>query len=330
MSQPDFAVDVYQEEHPPDGAQDVSAIVTVSTAGPPSATPLAGLSRTEIIVIGCAESMTTPGRLAEAQAAAVAALDAIHDGTEFAVLAGSGIAVPVYPSVAGLVVMEAQTRAWDRQAVADVLPGGGTAMGQWLRLAHQLLAAHPAEVRHVLLLADGQEDDPAGLDAAIKLCDGAFTCDCRGIGRDWAVASLRRIAAALGGTVDAVHDQAGLAADFSATMLAAAGERAADVALRIWTPDGASVRFIKQLAPTVENLAGLGAESGPGTTDYPVSEWGTGETRDYFLCVRIEPAAAARPPLAARVSLVTPTAAGRQVLAEAPVRATWAHDPAGR
>jgi len=33
MSQPDFTVDIYQNEYLPEGARDVNAIVTVTTAG---------------------------------------------------------------------------------------------------------------------------------------------------------------------------------------------------------------------------------------------------------------------------------------------------------
>ena len=37
------------------------------------------------------------------------------------------------------------------------------------------------------------------LDAAIRQCAGAFSCDCRGVGDTWEVADLRRISAALHG-----------------------------------------------------------------------------------------------------------------------------------
>ena len=60
------------------------------------------------------------------------------------------------------------------------------------------------------------------------------------------MAELRRISTSLLGTVDIVPDPAGLATDFSAMMAAAMGKQVADVSLRIWTPQHASIQFVKQ------------------------------------------------------------------------------------
>ena len=40
-------------------------------------------------------------------------------------------------------------------------------------------------------------------------CEGSFQCDCRGVGTDWGVSELRRIASALLGTVDIIADPDG-------------------------------------------------------------------------------------------------------------------------
>ena len=55
---------------------------------------------------------------------------------------------------------------------------------------------------------------------------------------------------------DIVADPAGLAADFTEMMEAAMGKEVADVALRVWTPVGTTIKFVKQVAPTVEELTG--------------------------------------------------------------------------
>ena len=119
------------------------------------------------------------------------------------------------------------------------------------------------------------------------MCEGVFSCDCRGVGTDWEVAELRRISSALLGTVDIVPDPAGLAADFAAMMEAAMGKQVADVSLRVWTPQHATVRFMKQVAPAVEDLTGRAAQSGPQAGDYPTGAWGPGESRDYHLRRRV-------------------------------------------
>ena len=139
-----------------------------------------------------------------------------------------------------------------------------------------------APLRHAILLTDGknQHESPADLSQAIKLCEGAFGCDCRGVGTDWEVGELRRISTALFGTVDIVPDPAGLAADFAGMMGKAMAKRVADVSLRLWTPQHASVRFVKQVAPSVEDLTGRAEPSGQLTADYPTGAWGDGESRD--------------------------------------------------
>jgi hypothetical protein len=70
-----------------------------------------------------------------------------------------------------------------------------------------------------------------------------------------------------------VPDPAGLAADFSAMMAESMGKRVADVLLRIWTPQYASM-FLKQVAPAVEHLTSRRTESGPQVGDYPTGAWG--------------------------------------------------------
>ena len=279
-------------------------------------------------MIDCSGSMGSPRtKIAEARAATAAAVDVIRDGVAFAVIAGNTGARPVFPVDGSLVIASPATRQAAQQAVAGLRPGGGTAIGQWLRLAQQMFRAHPATLRHAILLTDGknQHEHPAQLDEAIRLCEGEFACDCRGVGTDWEVGEIRRISSALLGTVDIVPDPAGLAADFAAMMEAAMGKQVADVSLRVWTPQHASVRFMKQVAPAMEDLTARRTQSGPQAGDYPTGAWAPGESRDYHLGVRVTAAGVGQEMLAARVSLVTGDA---QVLGQGLVRAVWTDDEA--
>ena len=331
MSQPDFTVDIYQNEYLPEGGQDVNAVVTVTTAGTVSQAPTAGTDSAEIIIIDCSGSMGAPRtKIAEARAATAAAVDVIRDGVVFAVIAGTHLATPIYPPDGSLAVAGPQTREQAKRAVAGLQPSGGTAIGQWLRLAYQLFSSHPAQLRHAILLTDGKDEHETAedLDSALRLCEGAFSCDCRGVGTDWVVSELRRVSTALLGSVDIVPDPAGLAADFSAMMTAAMGKQVADVALRVWTPQHASIQFVKQVAPVVEDLTDRRTQSGPQVADYPTGAWGTGESRDYHLCVRVTPGAVGQEMLASRVSLVTASPSGPEVLAQGLVRAIWTDDEA--
>jgi von Willebrand factor type A C-terminal domain/von Willebrand factor type A domain len=329
MSQPDFTVDIYQNEYLPEGGREVNAVVTVTTSGAASAAPATDPASAEIIIIDCSGSMSAPRtKIAEARGATAAAVDVIRDGVAFAVIAGTERAIPVFPSDGTLAVADPQTREQAKRAVAGLLPGGGTAIGQWLSLAHQMFLSHPAGLRHAILLTDGknQHESPEQLGTAISLCEGVFSCDCRGVGTDWEVAELRRISSALLGTVDIVPDPAGLAADFSAMMATAMSKQVADVALRVWTPQHAAIQFVKQVAPAVEDLTGRRTQLGPQAGDYPTGAWGNGESRDYHLCVQVTPGTVGQEMLAARVSLVTTSPSGPEILGQGLVRAIWTDD----
>ena len=145
MSQPDFTVDIYQNEYLPEGARDVNAVVTVTTSGDATVGPAADSGSAEIVIIDCSGSMGAPRtKIVEARAATAAAVDVIRDGVAFAVIAGTERAVPVFPSDGTLAVASPQTKTRAKQVSSRLLPGGGTAIGQWLTLAHRLFVSHPA------------------------------------------------------------------------------------------------------------------------------------------------------------------------------------------
>jgi len=136
------------------------------------------------------------------------------------------------------------------------------------------------------------------------------------------------IASALLGSADIVADPAGLAADFTQMMETAMGKEVGDVALRLWTPVGTTIKFVKQVAPTVEELTDRRTEAGPRAGDYPTGSWGD-ESRDYHVCVEVPAAGLGQEMLAARVSLVVPQPGGgsaHNLGAQGLVRAVWTDD----
>ena len=221
---PGFTVDIDQNPYLPVGGREVSAIVTVTAdqgGGAPSPGGAPGEGNAEIIIIDCSGSMDyPPTKMTEARAATAAAIDVLRDGTRFAVVAGTSTAWPVYPGDGSMAVAGERTRAEAKAALRTLRASGGTAIGEWLRLAERIFAASPAALRHAILLTDGknQHETPEQLAAAISACEGVFRCDCRGVGTDWEVAELRKVSTALLGSVDIVVDPAGLAADFAKMM----------------------------------------------------------------------------------------------------------------
>jgi len=99
------------------------------------------------------------------------------------------------------------------------------------------------------------------------------------------------------------------------------GKAIPDLTLRLWTPAGATIEFVKQVAPTVEDLTHRRVEAGNQCGEYPLGSWGS-EDRDYHIQVEVEPGAIGREKLAARVSVV----AGDEVLGEGLVKAMWTAD----
>ncbi|MFF4078617.1 VWA domain-containing protein [Streptomyces sp. NPDC087218] len=343
---PQFSVEVYQNVYLPEGGREVNAIVTVTSTGggttggvplsggtvPPPRVPGQPSGAAVVIMVDCSGSMDyPPTKMRNARDATAAAIDTLRDGTSFAVIAGTHVAKEVYPGNGGLAVADAQTRAQAKGALRALSAGGGTAIGTWLKLADRLLGAADVAIRHGILLTDGrnEHESPQDLRAALDACAGRFTCDARGVGTDWEVKEVTSVASALLGTVDIVADPAGLAADFTRMMENAMGKEVADVALRLWTPVGVEIQFVKQVAPSVVDLTGRRTEAGPRAGDYPTGSWGD-ESRDYHVCVRVPQAAIGQEMLAARVSLVLPEPPGGapQKPVQGLVRAVWTEDMA--
>ncbi|MER6032386.1 VWA domain-containing protein [Streptomyces sp. NPDC001835] len=341
-SVPQFSVDVYQNEYLPEGGREVNAIVTVTATGggtvggavtAPHPYPAGqGPSAAVAVMVDCSGSMDyPPTKMRNARDATAAAIDTLRDGVRFAVVGGTHVATEVYPGGGRLAVADAGTREQAKQALRRLAAGGGTAIGTWLRLADRLLSSADVDIRHGILLTDGrnEHESPQDLRAALDECAGRFTCDARGVGTDWEVKEVTGIASALLGTADIVADPAGLAADFTRMMETAMGKEVADVALRVWTPVGANLRFVKQVAPSVEELTDRRTEAGPRAGDYPTGSWGD-ESRDYHLCVEVPAAGLGQEMLAARISLVVPQPDGqvRNLGGQGLVRAVWTDDMA--
>ncbi|WP_035794101.1 vWA domain-containing protein [Kitasatospora mediocidica] len=337
---PQFTTDIFQNEYLADGAREVNAIVTVTstgggtTGGRPlgalDAAPTPSGDSAVVIMVDCSGSMDyPPTKMRNARDATAVAIDTIRDGVAFAVVAGTHEAKDIYPGDGSLAVADDRTREAAKQSLRKLSAGGGTAIGTWLDKADKLfLTRREIAIRHAILLTDGrnEHEKPEDLQRVLDRVTGHYTSDCRGVGTDWELPELRRISSALLGTVDIVAEPSGLAEDFRGMMTTAMSKQVADVALRIWTPANASVKFVKQVAPDLEDLTGRRAEAGPRAGDYPTGSWGD-ESRDYHVCVEVPSAAVGNEMLAARISLVLPQSDGStEVLSQGLVKAVWTDD----
>jgi hypothetical protein len=322
---PSFELTAYQNEFLPADASEVNAVVTVaSTGGEPMC---AAQDKAVVLIVDTSGSMGMPdAKIRAARRAARTAVEMLPDGTLFAVIAGSHEARCVYPSEAfpSLVRADERTRREAAAAVGPLRDSGGTAISTWLGLARTLFERHPGAIRLAYLLTDGrnESEEPALLQAELDRSVGVFQCDCRGVGEAWEVAELRHIASTLLGEVDIIAQPDDMDDDFAAFLERAIGKNVADVRLRMWSPKGATVRFVRQVAPGIEDLTGKATQVNPLTRDFPTGAWSGDESRDYHVCVDVAPGAVGVEKLAARVTLMV----GDDQAGQALVRAVWTDD----
>jgi uncharacterized protein YegL len=324
----EFSCEVFQNEFLPEGGTDVHAVVAVTCSGAGAAGRSAGADAAEIIIVDTSGSMQGD-RIEAAKAGAAAAIDQVLDGTWFAVIAGTDGASRAFPypnAVSAMVRMEPGARAAAKQAVSQLMAGGGTAIGSWLRLAGRLFDSVPtATQKHAILLTDGknQSETDQALRNSIAGVTGTFQCDCRGVGADWDVSELRTVSTALLGTVDIIPAPHELAGAFATLMQQAMSRGVADAQLRVWAPQGARVLFVRQVAPAVEDLTGRRTDVNPLTGAYPTGAW-SDETREYHVAVRL----AARPVGADQAAARVQFAIGNEVKAQGLIKAVWSADEA--
>jgi len=322
----EFTAAVYQNEFLPDGGTDVQAIVSVTCTGAGTAGQGGHGDAGEIIVIDTSGSMSDDARIEAAKRAAMVALGEIVDGTYVAIVSGNGAAFLAYPNVRsgpGMVRLDARTRAEATRAITSLRAAGGTVISTWLDLTGTLFASVPQVTqRHALILTDGENNEPASvLDAAVSRATGYYQADCRGVGTDWKVSEIRRIAQALLGTVDIIPGPAQMAEQFAAIMRTSMARGVPDAQLRVWAPLGAQVLFVRQVLPTVEDLTARRAPVNDLTGSYPTGAW-SDETRDYHVSIRLAAKALGQEQLASRVQIVV----GGEMKAQGLVKAKWSGD----
>ena len=161
---------------------------------------------------------------------------------------------------AELIMSAAQATTDNKQravaAIKKIRAVGGTCISTWLGKAMDQFGNIPGAIRQGILLTDGEnekEDEPR-LDAMLAACEGRFQLECRGVGSDWKVDELKKISRKLLGTTDIISRPEQIEADFQHILQSALSKEVSDVALRLWAPLGAQVKFCKQVSPEIADL----------------------------------------------------------------------------
>jgi hypothetical protein len=318
----DFKAEVFQNAYLPAGASEVHAIMTVTAGAGTAAAPQSRLFGILCDVSGSMEG----GKIAAAKSAMAKLVTMLPQDCDFFIVTGSDQARLVVP------VSAATQRNRDNAlaAIRGINAVGGTTISVWLRAALDQFRSVQGGVKQALLLTDGQNEkqDSQALADALALCEGQFQCDCRGVGTDWEVDQLRLIAGKLLGTTDIIPSPAQIEADFRAILQKALSKTVSDVFLRLWTPQGAAVKYCKEVSPELVDLTGRARQTKPQVREYPTGAWGRAESRDFHFCIAVKPGVVGDEVLAGRASLVYWLAGAEHKVAEARILAVWTDDEA--
>ena len=101
------------------------------------------------------------------------------------------------------------------------------------------------------------------------------------------------------------------------------GEDGADVSLRVWTPRGARIAVLREVAPATGDMLPGAVRLDQRTHEFAAGRW-TDCAREYELTVVLEPRGDGDRILAARVAVI----AGGEVAGRALIAVTWTADDA--
>jgi uncharacterized protein YegL len=321
-----FKAEVFQNAYLPQGSKEVNAIMTISVAGTGNDS-VTNSANERLFGIICDVSGSMQGYKIQAAKHALGKLvELLPDDAYFFIVTGSYDARLIVP----LMKATAENKDQAQRLIRSISADGGTVISTWLAAARNQFQRMPNAIRNAVLLTDGQNDrsDEVRLKNALQACEGVFQCDCRGVGTDWKVAQLQQISAKLLGTTDIIPDPALIEADFRSILQTAMGKNVKDVAIRLWTPQGAKVLFCKQVSPEIVDVSDRAQAKSAQIVDYPTGSWGGQESRDYHFCITVNPGQVGDEMLVGRASLVCTIAGTETKVAEARILAIWTEDEA--
>jgi uncharacterized protein YegL len=321
-----FTAEVFQNPYLNQGATQVNAIMTITTSGD-GGVSIATPKSQRLFGIICDISGSMGGaKILAAKEAIVQIVNLLPTDAAFFIVTGSSRAKLLIPLVNA--IPENKQRAIAQ--VREIGANGGTVISSWLSTALGEFNKMPYAICQALLLTDGQNDpsDEQDLERVLAASEGKFQCDCRGVGTDWQVSQLQKIAGKLLGTTDIIAQPAQIAADFEAILAKAMGKTVSDVSLRLWTPQGAKVLFCKQVSPEIVDVTDRSRTVNDRMVDYPTGAWGSNESRDYHFCIQVNAGNIGDEMLAGRASLITQTDGQETKITEAKILATWTADEA--
>ena len=292
-----FKVEAFQNRHLTPGTTRVDAIISVTAD--------ADLKATGELVVGFIldkSGSMSGARMESVAQAVVRAIALLDERARFFVVAFDGNGYVVSREARAT----PEAKRYAAEVVTQLKAQGGTAMSTGLRAARTLFERIPDAIRRAVFLTDGKNEGEKAQPVAEELarCAGVFECDCWGVGTDWQIGEVQQIAGALLGKASLIPEPTGVDAAFRAAIERAQGMALKDVRLRLWTPQGATVRYVKQVNPTIDELTHKPSVISPQVRDYLTGSWAAGEARDFHVSLDVPPGELNEEVLAARPSLV--------------------------
>jgi hypothetical protein len=310
-----FRIEAFQNRYLSPGQNRVDAILSV-TAGADAGASGDGNKRQLVVGFIVDKSGSMAGeRIHAVREAVIKAIRMLDERTWFFVVAFDAAAQVLVPDVqynAGRPTRAPALQATQAnkdlaaKALMNMSAGGGTAMSAGLSAAREIFALAPTAIREAIFLTDGKNESETKekVGAELARCAGMFECDCWGVGTDWRVGEVQQIAEALLGKASLIPEPHGIEEAFRRAMEQASAKALKDVRLRLWTPQGATLAFVKQVNPTIDEMTGKATVISPQVREYMTGAWASGEARDFHVGIDVRQGAVGDEMLAARPSIV--------------------------
>lgn len=296
-----FTIDTYQNRYLAADSDRVDGILSVTAPGDGMGMAAAAAETVVGLIVDTSGSMAG-ARIEAAKQAVTSAINMLDANSTFFVVTFQGSAQVICPPAKATDGAKATAAG----QIWRVNAHNGTAMSTGLQTARAMFARYPEAIKQAIFLTDGKNESEPTANVTIELqqCAGLFECDCWGVGTDWQVGEVQEIARALLGKASIIPDPQGIAAAFGAAVEKAKAKATRDVRLRIWTPVGTEVVFVKQVFPTIAEFTDSVEALSPQVRQYLTGSWGGGETRDFHVALRVRPGKVGEEMLAARPSVV--------------------------
>lgn len=274
-----------------------------------------------------------PDRIAATRDAVAAAIDRLPDGVRFALLEERRDENGVLRQPEWRVADDhrrSQARA-DAEWMRVLPPKDSTSYARWLAQARKRFCSGDApRLRHLLVITDGS-GRTSRLEEELDACTGEFTCDVLGVGEDWQLDPLTRIAEALHGTAGCVRDSQDVTDWLTSTMDRLLRTRLPMAALEVILRPGVELQEITQLSEQRRPLEPLSPPEGdtpapahpPGRArrlSFATRVWTMDDARDFELVLLADPTG---DPLDEDIQLAAVTLGSASV----PVLVRWSYEP---